>query len=230
VIGNKYYYYLFMPLFVSPVYLPLYHIFMTATVLLTNATHADMQLMLSTLTWDGRCVLWFALPSPKICWGEGCVSQTGVRQMSTSLSAPAGHSGPATVAQVAARHNKACTWALRSSRRRVAPFIHYYHDDGSSKFLRNVVQYQTTRYYIIIDWLIHFLPCSGESDRTLKPNFLKIHFNIILPSTPRSSKWSLFFRCFDRNCVRISHLSYTCYMLHPFTGVLSDRRNNICPL
>jgi hypothetical protein len=33
---------------------------------------------------------------------------------------------------------------------------------------------------------------------------LKVHFNIILPSTPRSSKWSLFLRFSTRFCMKLS--------------------------
>ena len=42
-------------------------------------------------------------------------------------------------------------------------------------------------------------------------NLFKIHFNIILPSRPRSYKWYLSLR-FPHNTVRISPLSHTCYM------------------
>jgi hypothetical protein len=41
--------------------------------------------------------------------------------------------------------------------------------------------------------------------------FLKIHFNINLPSTPRSSKWSLSLRFSYQNFVIILYLPHTCY-------------------
>jgi hypothetical protein len=40
------------------------------------------------------------------------------------------------------------------------------------------------------------------------PYFLKIHSNITLPSTPRSSEWCLPFKFSDQNFVYISHLSH----------------------
>ena len=43
-------------------------------------------------------------------------------------------------------------------------------------------------------------------------HFLKIHFIIVLPSTPRSSRWSLSFRFPHQNPARASSLSHTCYM------------------
>jgi hypothetical protein len=58
--------------------------------------------------------------------------------------------------------------------------------------------------------------------------FFRIHFNIIIPSTPRSSKWSLPYRFSPTsNSVCISHLSYACYMPHPIHLSLFDERNNI---
>jgi hypothetical protein len=47
---------------------------------------------------------------------------------------------------------------------------------------------------------------------TFPPYFPKIHSNIILSSTTRSSEWSLPFRFSDQNFVRISHLSRACYI------------------
>jgi len=43
-------------------------------------------------------------------------------------------------------------------------------------------------------------------------HFLKIHFNIILPSMPRSSKWSLFLKTPHQPCM---HLSFLPYMPRP---------------
>jgi hypothetical protein len=57
--------------------------------------------------------------------------------------------------------------------------------------------------------------------------FSKIHYNIILPSTPRSCKWSLPFRFSDQHFVCISHLSHTCYTPFPSHPPWLDRPNNI---
>jgi len=41
---------------------------------------------------------------------------------------------------------------------------------------------------------------------TFPTNFPKIHSNIILPSTPRSSEWPIPFKFSEKNFVRTSHL------------------------
>ena len=46
-------------------------------------------------------------------------------------------------------------------------------------------------------------------------HFLKFHINIILPSKPGSSKWSLSFRFPHQNPVYASPLPHTRYMLRP---------------
>jgi hypothetical protein len=43
---------------------------------------------------------------------------------------------------------------------------------------------------------------------------IRRNFNIIIPSTSRSSNMSLSFR-FTEKCVYVSHLPYECYMSHP---------------
>jgi len=47
---------------------------------------------------------------------------------------------------------------------------------------------------------------------THTPHFLKIHLNIILPSTPGSPKWSLSLRFPHQNPVYTSPLPHMCYM------------------
>jgi hypothetical protein len=54
-----------------------------------------------------------------------------------------------------------------------------------------------------------------HSVHTFPPCFPKIHSNIILPFTPKSSEWSSPFRFSDQTCVCISHLSDACYVSFP---------------
>jgi hypothetical protein len=50
-------------------------------------------------------------------------------------------------------------------------------------------------------------------DQTFPPQVLKTHSNIIFPSTPKSSQWSLPFRFSDQNSVCIYNFSNACNML-----------------
>ena len=52
---------------------------------------------------------------------------------------------------------------------------------------------------------------------TPKTHFLKIHLNIILPSTPGSPKWSLTIRLSQQNPVHASTLTHTRYIPPPIS-------------
>ena len=58
-------------------------------------------------------------------------------------------------------------------------------------------------------------------------HFVKIHFDIILPSTPRSSKRSLFLRFPHQNPVYASLLPHTRYRSHPSHSSRFYDPNNI---
>jgi hypothetical protein len=58
-------------------------------------------------------------------------------------------------------------------------------------------------------------PQPDESSPHIPPYLRMFHSNIIFPSTPRSSKWSLSFRRSKQYRARNSHLSNACYMSRP---------------
>jgi len=58
-------------------------------------------------------------------------------------------------------------------------------------------------------------------------HFLKIHFNIIIPSVPGSSKWLISFRFPHQNPVCMSHFPHTCYVHRSTHTSWFARPNNI---
>ena len=68
----------------------------------------------------------------------------------------------------------------------------------------------------------------ATSTQSMPPsNFLKVCFNVILPSTPGSSKWFLSLRSPYQNTVCTAPLPQTCYMPRPSHSSLFDHPNNI---
>ena len=65
-----------------------------------------------------------------------------------------------------------------------------------------------------------------KSSPFLPSHFLKIHFDITLPSMPGSSKYSLSFMFPHLNSVCISPLPHTCYMSRPSCYSRFDHLNN----
>lgn len=81
--------------------------------------------------------------------------------------------------------------------------------------------------YGISKVIIMFLVVSGPEldELALKPPtlFLKIYFNIISPSKPEYSNWSLPYTFSKPNCMRIYHLAHARYM--PMTCGLLRTQN-----
>ena len=87
--------------------------------------------------------------------------------------------------------------------------------------------YGTWRFITVVTNACHLSLSRARSIQSMPPShFLKIYFNIIFPSTPGSSKWSLSLRFPHQNPVCTSPLPHTCYMPRPPHSFRFDRPNN----
>ena len=93
-----------------------------------------------------------------------------------------------------------------------------------SQLVKKVPAFYGTRRFInaFTRHLSHIDPVHALTSR-----FLRIHLNIILPSTPWSYKWSLSPRFPQQNPAYTSTLRHTCYMPRPPHSSRDDQPNNI---
>ena len=72
-------------------------------------------------------------------------------------------------------------------------------------------------------------PLLSQNDLVHAPtsHFLKMHLNIIFPSTPWSSLWALSLRFPHQNPVYTTPIPYACYMPHPSYSSRFDPPNDI---
>ena len=100
----------------------------------------------------------------------------------------------------------------------------------SSQLLKKFsIFYGAQRFITSLTNVPHTCPCP-EPDQfipSLLSHFLTIHFSIILPSTPGSSKWSLYLRLPDQNRVYTFPLTPLCYLTRLSHSSRFDYPNNI---
>ena len=107
------------------------------------------------------------------------------------------------------------TYLLTYSLHRAQSFLRSY---PVLQLVKQFPAFYGTRRFITAFTLAHHLSLSWASSiqsMPTKPHFLKIHLNIILPSKPVSSKWSLSLRFLHQNTLYVSPLPHTCYMPRP---------------
>ena len=107
--------------------------------------------------------------------------------------------------------------------------------DNTKRFINNSNYLQHSQWKLIAPQLFKKLSCfmatKSQTPTSQKPttfpypkpdprhslpnDFLTLHFNIILPSTPRFSKWSSSLRLPERNILYTYSLPHTCHMPCP---------------
>jgi hypothetical protein len=100
---------------------------------------------------------------------------------------------------------------------------------GSQLVKKFPIFFATRRFIAAFTSARHLSLSYARSIQSMPPksHFLKIHFNIVLPSTPGSSKWSLSLRFPHHNLVYTSPLLRTCYMSRPAHSSRFNYPNNV---
>jgi hypothetical protein len=86
--------------------------------------------------------------------------------------------------------------------------------------------YGTQRFITVLTKAHHWILSWGRV-RPINPYLPKIHFNVIILPTSRSSQWSSRFGLPNQNPVNISRLSHMCYMSRPPHPPRFNHRNSI---
>ena len=97
-----------------------------------------------------------------------------------------------------------------------------------SQLVKKFPAFYGTRRFITSFTCARYLSLSWASSlQSMSPSyFLKIHLNIMLPSTPESSKWHISLRFPHQSPICISLLPHTCYMPRPPHSSRFDHPNN----